>query len=98
MTSQPRKQTIAIHTMSNISRSKGYQTMKYGPLVEYNIRNIFLEKSFTKYQGDTIPRTFSKISKLSISLDQLFKVLYSLFLLHIKLRETKLHTTCFYLI
>ena len=32
--------------------------------------DIFLEKSFEKYAGETIPRSFSKRSKLSISLDQ----------------------------
>ena len=45
MTSQPGKQTIATHILANISRSKGNQAIKYGQLIEYNIRNIFLEKS-----------------------------------------------------
>ena len=45
MTSQPEKQTIAIHILLNISRRKGNQTMKFGQLTEYNMRNIFLEKS-----------------------------------------------------
>ena len=36
MTSQPGLQTIAIHILSNISRSKGNQTMKFGQLIEYN--------------------------------------------------------------
>ena len=44
MTSQPGKQTIAIHILTNIARNKGNQTMKFGQLIEYNIRNIFLEK------------------------------------------------------
>ena len=69
MTSQPGKQTIAIHILSNISKSKGNQTMIFAQLIEYNMRNIFLEKSFAKYCGETIPRHFSKNSKLS-SLDQ----------------------------
>ena len=34
--------------------------MKIGQSIEYNMRNIFLEKSYTKYGGETIPRTFSK--------------------------------------
>ena len=70
MTSQPGKQTIAIHILPNISRSKGIETMKFGQLIEYNMRNTFVEKSYTKYGGETIPRPFSKKSKLSISLDQ----------------------------
>ena len=46
MTSQPGKQTYAIHILINISRSKGHhQTMELGQLIGYNMRNIFHEKS-----------------------------------------------------
>ena len=48
MTSQPWKQTIAIHILPNISRNKGNQTVKYGQSIEYNMRNIFLEKILHK--------------------------------------------------
>ena len=45
--------------------------MKFGQLKEYNLRNIFVEKSYTKYAGEAIPRPLSKKkSKSSISLDQ----------------------------
>ena len=44
--------------------------MNFGQLIEYNMRNIFFEKSYTKCAGETIPRPLSKKSKLSISLDQ----------------------------
>ena len=44
MTSQPGLQTIAIHIFFNISQNKDNQTMKFGQLIEYNKRNIFLEK------------------------------------------------------
>ena len=77
--SQPRTKTIAIHVLSNISRSKGNQTMKFCQLIEYKMRNIFFEKSSTKYREETIPRPFSKKLKLSISLDQYSRVLYKLF-------------------
>ena len=70
MTSQPGKQTIAIHLLPNISRSKDNQTKKFGQLIEYNMGNISLEKSYTKYGGETIPRPFSKKSKFYVSLDQ----------------------------
>ena len=60
--------------------------MKFGQLIKYNLRNIFLEKSYTKYGGETIPRPYFKKSKLSISLDQYSKVLRILFLLFGKLR------------
>ena len=56
--------------LPNISRSKDNRTMRFGQLTEYNMRNIFVEKSYTKYGGETIPRLFCKTSKLSISLDQ----------------------------
>ena len=70
MMSQPGKQTIAIHIFPNISSSKSNQTIKFGQLIEYNLRNIFLEKSCTKYCGETSPRPFSGKLKLSISLDE----------------------------
>ena len=44
--------------------------MKFGQFIEYNMTNIFLEKSFTKYGGETSPRPFSGKLKLNISLDQ----------------------------
>ena len=34
--------------------------MKFGQLVEYNMKKPFLEKSYTKCSGVTIPRPFSK--------------------------------------
>ena len=36
MTSQPGKETTAIHLLPNILRRKGNQTMKFGQLVEHN--------------------------------------------------------------
>ena len=69
MTSQPGQQTTAIYILTNISRSKGSQAMKFGQLIKYNMRSISVEKSYTKCAGETIPRPLSKNSKLSISLD-----------------------------
>ena len=60
MTSQPGSQTIAVHIFSNISRSKGNQAMKFGQLTEYNMKNILLEKSYTKCGRETTPRLFFK--------------------------------------
>ena len=60
--------------------------MKFGQLIECNMRNIFLEKSYTKCDRETSPRPFSEKLTLSISLDQQPTVSYSLFLLHDKLR------------
>ena len=43
------------------------------------MRNIFLEKSYTKCGRETNPMPFSKKSKLGISLNQYSKVLHVLF-------------------
>ena len=48
MTSQPGYQTIAIHILPNISRSKGNQTIKFGQVIQHNKKNIFIQKSFRK--------------------------------------------------
>ena len=45
MTSQSSLQTITIHMFPNISQSKGSQAMIFGQLIEYNVKNIFLQKS-----------------------------------------------------
>ena len=45
---------------NNILRRTGNQTMKFGQLKEYNMRNIFLEKSCTEYGEKTSPRPFSE--------------------------------------
>ena len=90
MTSQPGKQAIAIHILPNISRSKDNQTMEVDQLIKYSMKKIFFEKSYTKCNGETIPRPFSKKSKLSMSLNQYSKVLYSLFLFCAKLRAIKI--------
>ena len=66
MKSQPGKQTITIHILTNISRSKGNQTMKFGQLLEYNMRNIFLEKQNTKCGGETIPSGFFQKIKIEL--------------------------------
>ena len=43
MTSQPKKQTITIHILTNISRRKRNQTMRFDQLIEYNIRTFFFK-------------------------------------------------------
>ena len=47
--------------------------MKFGQLIEHYMRDIFLQKLYTKCVGEAIPRPFSKESKLSKSLDQSLK-------------------------
>ena len=57
MTSQTGLQIIITHILPNISRSKVDKAMKFDQLIEYNI-NIFLEKSYTKFNGKASPRPF----------------------------------------
>ena len=44
MTSQTGLQTIAIHILLNISENNGNKTIKFGVLIEYNEKNILLQK------------------------------------------------------
>ena len=60
MTLQTGQQTITIHILPNISRSKNNQTKKNGQLIEFNMTNAFLKKSYTKCGGETSPRPFLK--------------------------------------
>ena len=76
-------ETIAIHILANISRSKGNQTIKCDQLIEHNMRNIFLEKSYTRFGGATIPRFLLRKAKIERKLSN---VLRSLFLLHATLK------------
>ena len=52
ITSKPGLKIITIHVLTNILRSKGNQEMEFGKLREYNSRNIFLKKSYTKIFPD----------------------------------------------
>ena len=54
--SQPGLKTIAIHTLHNISQSKSNQTMKFGQLIKYDKRNIFLQKLCRKWGKETSSR------------------------------------------
>ena len=53
-------------------------------MIGYNIRNIFIEKSFTKCSGEASPNTFYKKLKLSISLDHQSEMLWSLLLWYVQ--------------
>ena len=72
MTSQVGKQTIAIHILLNISRSKGNQPMKFCQLMECNMTKFFMEKLYIKCGGETIARPLSKMSRLSIISGSIF--------------------------
>ena len=86
------------------SSSKEKQALKFGQLIEYNTKNISLEKSCTKCDdGETCPRSFLKTEIEHISgltdcsfLQFAFVVCPSLKLP--KNTETKVLTTFFYFI
>ena len=60
MTSQFGKQTITINILPNISRSKDNHVMKFGQLIEYNMRNIFMRNYSQKVVVKLFPDTFLK--------------------------------------
>ena len=91
MTSQTGKQTIVIHVLPKILRNNDNQAIKFGQLREYNMKNIFLKKSYRKCGGETSPRPFSEKPKLSISLDQQSEFLFSSFYCISKWMTTTLH-------
>ena len=70
MTSQPGQQIIPIHILPNISRSKDKQIMEFRQIIECNMGNIFLEKSYAKCDEEASPKPVSEKLKLNISLDQ----------------------------
>ena len=57
MTSQSGQQIITMHILSNISRSKDNKTVKFGQLIKYNQRNIFLQKPCRKWGRETSSRS-----------------------------------------
>ena len=78
---------ITIHILPKITRSNGNQTSTFGQLIKDKVRIFFLEKSYTKYDGETIPRPFSQKSKFNIRLDQQSEILYNLFLEYVQVED-----------
>ena len=71
---QPGYQTITIHVSSNISHSKNNQTIKFGRLIEYKKRNIFLQKSCTKWGRVTSYKPLFVFNKILSGLDLSFNI------------------------
>ena len=65
MTPQTGQQIIKIHILSDISRSKGNQTVKFGQLIEYNKKNICLEKSYKNVMEKLVLDAFKKNQNLA---------------------------------
>ena len=52
-----------MHIFPNISTSKGEQAKKFGQLIEYSNRNIFLQKSCKKWGSENSFRPLSVFQK-----------------------------------
>ena len=61
------KQTFAMHILPNISRHKDNQAIKFDQLIEYNMRNIFLEKHTQNVVEELFPDPLLKIKIEHIS-------------------------------
>ena len=64
--------------------------MKIGQSIKYNMGNVVLEKSYTKCDGETISRLFSKKSKLNISLDQFIQLGFPVYQFEVDRNRLKL--------
>ena len=60
MASQTEQQIFTINILPDTSLNKENQTMKFGQYIEYNMRNIFLEKSCTKFAEEASHKPFRK--------------------------------------
>ena len=56
MTAQTGQQIITVHILPTISRNKDNQAMKFGQLIKYSVKNIFLQKLCRKWGKETISR------------------------------------------
>ena len=60
MASSTGKQIIAMQTLPNTSKSKYNQTISFSQLIEYNMKNIFLQKSHTNIVEELVQVPFLK--------------------------------------
>ena len=60
---QAGQQIITIKTLFNISRSKDNHSMKFGHLIKYDVRSIFLQTSSRKWGGETSLRPLFAFKK-----------------------------------
>ena len=67
MMPQPGKQIIIIHILANIWKWNNKQKMIFGKLIEFNMRNTFLEKLYRKCGGEPISTPISKTKFVHIS-------------------------------
>ena len=102
MTSQPGLQTITIHILPNILRSKGNQTMKFAQFTEYIWETFFLKNHTQNVAGGLVPDSFLKNQNwayLWINILKFYTVCFYCMPSRglSKYTEPTLQTTCFYL-
>ena len=83
---------------THVSRSKGNQTMKFDQLIEYNLRNIYLEELNKNRMEILVPNPFLKHQNWAYLWINSLKFCTICFYCMSKLRTTKSHVmiTCFY--
>ena len=70
MTLQTGQQIITIHILLNISRSKGNQIMKFGQIIECNVRNILFKNHIENDTGRIFTDLFLFFFKKSFILSK----------------------------
>ena len=55
MTSKTRKQIIETHTLPNVSRCKGNLAIKFGQLIEHNVKIHFFKDHAENEAGRIVP-------------------------------------------
>ena len=78
MTSETRKQIVIIYILLKSLSSKNNQSIKVGQLIECKVKDIILEKSYTKCDEQSSSASFSEKSKMNIFLYQQSEILYSM--------------------
>ena len=63
MTSQAGQQVFTIYILPNISRSFGNQAIKFGQLIEYNVKNILLPNHVENKTGRLVSDHFLFLRK-----------------------------------
>ena len=72
-------------------RKQRNQSMKFGELLGCNMKKFFLEKSYTKGCAKLVLDPFMKKSKLGISLELEFEMLYCMFLLFVQVEVYQIY-------
>ena len=89
---KPGKQVITIHRLPNISRSKGNQTLKFGQLIEQNMRKLLMKNHTQDVVKKLFPERFLKNRKWAyLWINKINNLkFYSLFLPYVQVERYRL--------